>query len=171
MNLRTGLAALTLTVGSLISMPAFAQGRPLAPAVVVQPAPVVAVQTSVRAVPPPSLVARPAPAPRRTPAQERAARQLQEQRRQTAEFSARVETQSAQLLAQIRTGIARGTIRPAALQQANALHTQLAASLRRTNRDGILSAQEQRQANNLLERMARLEAQFRIQVRPVSNHR
>jgi hypothetical protein len=164
MNLRTGLVALTLALSSLISVPAFAQGAPAytqsyqggyAPAVVVQPA--------MRAQPPVApVMVRPAPA--MTPAQAAQTRHLAEQRRQTAEFSTRVESQAAQLVAQIRMGVERGTLRPGALQQANTLHAELTNTLRRDTRDGILNARDQQQINNLLQRMTHLEAQFRVQI-------
>jgi hypothetical protein len=176
MNLRHSLAALTLAFGSLVSMPAFAQSQPLASATVVRSdvvvRPAVAERPAWRAQPAASAVViqrAPAPIPAPvvvlTPAQAAQAQRIMAQRRQTAEFSARAQAQATQIEAQVRTGVAQGRLRAIALQHAATLHTQLNRALETRTRDGVLGAQDQRQINRLLSRMARLEAQFRIQVR------
>jgi hypothetical protein len=160
MNIRASLFALTLGLSSLVAIPAFAQTQtyvyaqpPLATATVVQPGVPVMAQ-------PPATSAVVLPRNRATNAQWQ-----WQSRQQTTEFAARVQAQADQIEQQIRASVARGWLRPIAIRQASTLHMQLNVALARSTRDGIIDLRDQNQINRLLERMTRLEAQYRMNIR------
>ena len=176
MKLSLGLAALTLGVGSLATVPAFAQTltvgvrAPQPTVVVAAPAP-----APVYVRPAPTYVA-PAPAPvyvapapvYAAPAPVYAAPAPQyvgqdwATRRATIQFIANTRARMGQMDGSLRAGVSRGRIDARAIAAFDGERAHIEAVLGRASRDGVIVAHEQRRIEVMLGSMANLEAQYRL---------
>ena len=148
MNIRTVLAGLTLTLGTLASAPAFAQGYPSRGYPVATP---VARPTRVVVVPAapiarPVVIVRPAP----------------DFWQRNASFVARVRMQMSRIERSLRNDVARGRVQPQALGALSQERTRVENTLERAGRDHFITSMERRQVNAMVYSMARLDDQFRI---------
>jgi len=172
MNLRTSVAALTLALGSLVSVPAFAQSAPcnlpVAQPVVgqaVYPQPVY--QQPVYQQPVAStVVVQPAygrPGYGR-PAQPGFAQPGFGQRRAMMQFTSNLQGRVAQADREVRVGVARGAVAPQALHAFAAQRAQLDGALAQATQDGFLAPHEQAMLDQMTARLERLDAQYRVPV-------
>jgi hypothetical protein len=136
MNIRRSLTALTLAAGSLIAAaPAFAGTHGYGP-------------------PPPAtpVMARPVVNP--IAAQFAA-------RRATTAYANLTRARLAQLRMQLRTDVARGRVRVAALPAFNSGASRVEVALRIASRDGIIAGPEQARINSMVDGLSRLDDQYR----------
>jgi hypothetical protein len=180
MNLRTSVAAVTLCLGSLASLPAFAQsapchtgGLPVAQPVVGQPVyqqpvyqqPVYPQPVATTVVLQPAY-GRPMGAGYAQPgyAQPGYARPGFGPRRAMMQFVNGLQARLAQADRQVRVGVARGAVAPQAIQAFAAQRAQLEGALAQVTQDGYLAPQEQSMLDQMTARLESLDAQYRLPV-------
>lgn len=165
---------ITAALSSLIAMPAFAQtqqfyvqpqwhgyhhhNRGLAPAVPVNQQPVIVMQQ-------PAVMAQPvAPVVMQQNAWAQQ-QQLFRARQQTAQFTANIQAQKAQIQQNLNARFSAGQLPPHALRIAARLNAQIDSDLVMSNQNGIIDQHSQFRIAQLLNRMATLQTQT-VQFQP-----
>lgn len=179
MNLRTSVAALTLALGSLVSVPAFAQSAPCNTGALPVAQPVVGQAVYQRPVYQRPVYQQPvyqqavypqpvAPTVVVQPAYGRPVQQGFGQRRAMMQFTSNLQGRVAQADRQVRVGVARGAVAPQALQAFAAQRAQLDGALAQATQDGLLAPHEATMLDQMTARLERLDAQYRVPVAPVA---
>ena len=132
MNLKLGLASVTLAIASLsAAAPALADG--------VSTKPIAAVSARFVA---------------RAPGYG--------QQRNDAGFAARARARMVQIEQQVRAGVASGTVRPAALGAVSQQRARVDAEIARAERDGVIAQREERRVDQLVDQMAHVVDGYRV---------
>jgi hypothetical protein len=172
MNLRTSVAALTLCLGSLASVPAFAQSAPCRTGALPVAQPVVGQPVYQQPVYPQPVYPQPVyqqpvyPQPVATTVvlQPAYGRPGFGPRRAMMQFVNGLQARLAQADRQVRVGVARGAVAPQAIQAFAAQRAQLEGALAQVTQDGYLAPQEQSMLDQMAARLESVDAQYRLPV-------
>ena len=178
MNLRTSVAALTLCLGSLVSVPAFAQSAPCNTGALPVAQPVYSQPVYPQPVYPQpvasTVVVQPAyghPGYGRVQpgyAPPGYAPPGFGQRRAMMQFTSGLQGRVAQADRQVGFGVARGAVAPQALQAFAAQRAQLDGALAQATQDGFLAPHEAAMLDQMTAQLKRLDARYRVPVAPVA---